>query len=69
MFPYIPITDQEKKYMLDTIGVSRVDDLFADIPESLRLNRELNFDNAMSEYSVKRHVSGLGKKRTNLLRI
>ncbi len=62
MFPYIPITDQEKKYMLDTIGVSRVDDLFADIPESLRLNRELNFDNAMSEYSVKRHVSGLGKK-------
>jgi len=62
MFPYIPITEQEEKHMLDTIGVGSVSDLFADIPDSLQLNRALDFDNAMSEYSVKRHVSGLGKK-------
>lgn len=62
MFPYIPITDQEKQHMLDTIGVSSAEALFEDIPEGLRLNRGLNFDDSMSEYSVKKHVSQLGQK-------
>lgn len=62
MFPYIPITDQEKQHMLDTIGVTSAEALFEDIPEGLRLNRGLNFDNSMSEYSVKKHVNQLGQK-------
>lgn len=62
MFPYIPITDQEKKHMLDTIGVTSAEALFEDIPEGLRLNRGLNFDNSMSEYSVKKHMHHLGQK-------
>ena len=62
MYPYIPITDQEKQHMLDTIGVTSAEALFEDIPEGLRLDRPLNFDNSMSEYSVKKHVTQLGHK-------
>lgn len=48
--------------MLDTIGVTSAEALFEDIPEGLRLNRGLNFDNSMSEYSVKKHMHHLGQK-------
>lgn len=33
---YIPMTETDKKEMLDTIGISSTDDLFADIPEKVR---------------------------------
>ena len=37
MFPYIPATDDDIKYMLEKIGFSSVEDLFTDIPEDLKL--------------------------------
>ena len=33
---YLPMTEQDRKEMLETIGVSSVDELFADIPEKVR---------------------------------
>ena len=30
---YLPMTEQDQKEMLETIGVSTVDELFSDIPE------------------------------------
>ena len=39
---YTSITDQDLEAMLDAIGVDSLDDLFADIPESVRLDRELD---------------------------
>ncbi|MCY7776463.1 MULTISPECIES: hypothetical protein, partial [Bacillaceae] len=30
---YLPATDQDKKEMLEAIGVERIDELFSDIPE------------------------------------
>ena len=32
---YLPATDQDKKEMLEAIGVERIDELFSDIPESV----------------------------------
>ena len=32
MADYLSLTDAEKRAMLDTIGVDKVDDLFEDIP-------------------------------------
>ena len=37
--PYSPMTEADKEAMLAAIGVESVDELFADIPESIRLNR------------------------------
>ncbi len=62
MYPYIPITDKEKQKMLDTVGVASTDALFSDIPEKLRLGRALEFEGALSEYAVRRRITGLGKK-------
>ena len=33
MYPYIPLSQEEEREMLDRIGVSSIKDLFKDIPE------------------------------------
>jgi len=40
--PFIPHTEQDVKEMLATLGISKVDDLFSEIPEKLRLKGELS---------------------------
>lgn len=32
-FRYLPMTEQDKKEMLEAIGIEAVDELFSDIPE------------------------------------
>ena len=39
--PFLALTDRDKEEMLRTIGVSSVDELFRDLPEAVRLGREL----------------------------
>lgn len=46
---YIPNTDSDRDAMLEEIGVSRVEDLFAAIPEKVRLKRALDLPEALSE--------------------
>jgi len=60
VFPYIPNSDPEiKRQMLEEIGVEKVDELFADIPEKIRLNKKLRLPGPMSEYEVRRHVENV----------
>jgi len=46
---YIPSSKSDRKDMLQAIGVSSIDDLFAGIPENLRLRRLLDLPRALSE--------------------
>jgi glycine dehydrogenase subunit 1 len=62
MFPYISNTLEDEKVMLKSIGVESVQDLFSDIPNDVKLNRELNINPPMSELEVKRHVKTLWSK-------
>lgn len=62
MFPYIPNTSEEINKMLNVIGVSNMDDLFSDIPEEIRLNRELDINKPMSELEVIRRMTELSGK-------
>ncbi len=62
MYPYIANTPKDEKEMLKRIGVESIDELFADIPKDLRLNRELDLKTAMTEAEVTRHMNELGKK-------
>lgn len=62
MFPYIPISKEDEKTMLDVIGVDSVDDLFVDIPTSLKLNRPLNIPNQKSEIEIRNLLLKLAKK-------
>jgi len=59
---YILNTSSDRKAMLDAIGVSSVDELFAPIPSSLRLNRSLNLPAAQSELELSQHLEALAAK-------
>jgi len=37
--PFIPNTDAERREMLRVVGVKKIDDLFADVPQDNRFPR------------------------------
>jgi glycine dehydrogenase subunit 1 len=49
---YTAVTDSDRREMLEAIGVSSIEDLFADIPQALRLARGLELDAGRSEQEV-----------------
>ncbi len=62
---YVLNTPEDQKAMLAKIGVSSVEDLFANIPTALRLQRDLAIPNAMSEMELQSHLSRLlGKNQS-----
>src|SRR5919112_1959550 len=65
MTRYTSATDQDRKEMLDAIGVGSVDDLFEQIPEGVRLNGELNLPGGMSEDEVNRHLTALSARNVH----
>ena len=52
MSRYTSVTDADRTAMLEAIGVSSVDELFADIPAELRLGRDLDLPAGLSEQEV-----------------
>lgn len=62
MHPYLPHTEQDIKNMLDTIGLKSIDDLFNDVPESMRMKKELDLPKAKSEIEVRRIIGGMAAK-------
>lgn len=66
MFPYIANKKEDEEFMLKTIGAASIDELFEDIPESIRLKRNLQLDNAKSELEVTRHMKTLADKNNDV---
>ncbi|MEO1042393.1 MAG: aminomethyl-transferring glycine dehydrogenase subunit GcvPA [Pseudomonadota bacterium] len=58
---YLPLTDTDRAQMLNTVGVSHIDELFADVPVDA-LNPSLNLPNHKGEFEVERHLLALAKK-------
>lgn len=54
---YLPHTAEDRRSMLEAIGVASVEELFADIPGTVRMDRLLNLPPAMSEMDLKAHIS------------
>ena len=65
MTRYTSATDADRREMLATIGVASVEDLFADIPAGLRLNRPLALDAGLSEQEVFEELKALAAKSTS----
>lgn len=65
--PYIPNSVPEvQQEMLKEIGLNSLEDLHAEVPEELKLKKNLNLPKAFeSEYELRRHVEGLLKKNKN----
>ncbi|HLR14413.1 MAG TPA: aminomethyl-transferring glycine dehydrogenase subunit GcvPA [Bacillota bacterium] len=65
-FRYLPMTESDKKAMLDSIGISSTEELFSDIPKEVRLNRELDLKKPVSEYELKKELTQLAGKNADL---
>lgn len=68
-FRYLPMTEDDKKAMLATIGVESVEDLFADIPQAVRFTGRLNLPEPLAEPDLVRHMRALAAKNTTLHQI
>jgi len=56
---FVPNTDSQRTQLLARIGAKSTEDLFADIPTEVRLQRPLAIRGGMSEQELVRHVKGL----------
>ena len=66
MVPYIPNTPEEQQQMLQSLGMNQIADLFADIPEHLRLQRPLDLPEALTEPELLRYMGKLAQQNINL---
>ncbi len=53
---FIPHTDKDIEEMLKEIGVSSIDELFEDIPEEIKLKRDLNLPPPLDELKLKQEI-------------
>jgi glycine dehydrogenase subunit 1 len=63
---YLPMTETDKKAMLEEIGISDVQELFNDIPESVQFKGEYNIKKAKSETALLKELTLLASKNADL---
>ena len=54
MFKFFPHTDEDLQAMLGKAGVKSLDDLYADVPESIRFRKDYDLPEAQSEIELRR---------------
>ena len=59
---YVPSTLKERQEMLESIGLSSIDQLFSHIPDELKLKGELNLPSGMSELEVSSAMKKIAAK-------
>lgn len=62
---YLPTTERDREQMLATIGISSIEELFADIPAQVRFQGKLNIPDALNEQAMLRHMRGLAAKNAD----
>jgi glycine dehydrogenase subunit 1 len=62
---YLSLTDADREEMLATIGVSSVEELFAQVPPGVRLDRALDVPPALGEAELVRHVEELAARNVH----
>jgi glycine dehydrogenase subunit 1 len=66
MFKYFPHTDDDLQVMLEKVGVKSLDELFAEIPESIRFRKDYDLLPSASELEVRQAFQLLGSKNRQL---
>lgn len=64
---YFPHTADDLSEMLKVVGVNSLDELYAEVPEELKFNKELSLPSAMSEIEVRKAITSLSKKNKQLI--
>ncbi|MBM6993456.1 MAG: aminomethyl-transferring glycine dehydrogenase subunit GcvPA [Prevotella sp.] len=60
MFKYFPHTADDIRHMLDVIGMKSLEELYADVPQSVRLQGDYDIPDAQSELEIRRLFARLG---------
>jgi glycine cleavage system P protein (glycine dehydrogenase) subunit 1 len=63
---YLALTDADREAMLATIGVSSVEELFADLPSGVRLGRELKLPPPLTEQELTTYFEALAAENTHV---
>ena len=62
MHPYIPHTEEDKKQMLELLGMKSTEELFADLDQEIRMKEELKLPKKLSELELIQDVKELAMK-------
>jgi len=62
---YLPKSDSERRQMLERCGVSSAEELFAHLPEAVRLQRPLALDPGISEYEIVQYFRDRAAENAN----
>ena len=65
MSRYTSATDEDRRAMLEAIGVGSIEELFDDIPEALRLGRPLELPDGKPETEVYDRLSALAARNAD----
>lgn len=67
MFKYFPHTADDVRQMLDVIGVNSLDELYSEIPDELKLKRQLDIPSQKSEIEIRNIIGGLAAQNRRLV--
>jgi glycine cleavage system P protein (glycine dehydrogenase) subunit 1 len=61
---YLPLTDADRRAMLDVVGAKNIDDLYVDAPREALLDGLVDLPRAQGELAVERHMKRLAAMNT-----
>ena len=61
---YVSLTDADREEMLETIGVTSVDELFHDVPAGVRFDRALDLSRPLAEQEIVERLEALAARNT-----
>ena len=63
---FLPHTGEDIQQMLDRIGIKKLEDLYAEVPESIRFKGDYDIPETMSELEIRAFFEKLGQKNDKL---
>ena len=66
-YKYFPHTEDDLKAMMEKVGVSNLDELYAQIPEAIRFRGDYQLPSEMSELEVRKTFEKLGAQNKQLI--
>jgi glycine dehydrogenase subunit 1 len=64
--PYIPHTEEDRREMLEAIGVASIDDLFREIPHDLKVQGPLDLPPYLDEARLMAHMHELSERNVSM---
>lgn len=66
-YKYFPHTPSDMQAMFDKTGIKSLDELYAEVPESILFKGEYNLNEAMSEQEIRNLFAALGRENKQLV--